>query len=238
MQRIRQLSVTFDQPLPAHLLPAFRGAVVEKVGVEHDIYHNHNNDPGNRSPYFYRYPLVQYKQRRRKPTIVFLQDGVEAAQYFFKQPDWDLQFAGRSYQSTIDKMVAKQYKLGVTEQEYHYTLRDWMALNQENFQRYQELESVVGEIRFLERVLVGHILGFASGVGVRFEERFELAITRVLGSRFVPFEGVRVQTFSLRFKTNLLLPPLVGLGKGVSRGFGVLHPYRMPSPAKSAAVGF
>ena len=97
MKPIRILSVTFDTEIAAHETPAFRGAVIEKVGLEHELFHNHNNDPQARVAYHYRYPLVQHKRWRRKPSIVFIDKGVDQAQHFFMQPDWRLDFAGRRF---------------------------------------------------------------------------------------------------------------------------------------------
>lgn len=61
MKQLRLISVTFDTEIAPYETPAFRGAVIEKVGYEREHYHNHNNDPEADIRYHYRYPLVQYK---------------------------------------------------------------------------------------------------------------------------------------------------------------------------------
>ncbi|MCB0563895.1 MAG: hypothetical protein H6573_18930 [Lewinellaceae bacterium] len=223
MKEVRILSVAFDTEIAAHETPAFRGAVIEKVGLEHELFHNHNNDPSAKVAYHYRYPLVQYKRQRRKPSIVFIDKGVDQAQHFFMQPDWSLDFAGRHYQAAISDLKVRQYRLGVTDEPHYYTLRHWAGLNQENYERFSQLEGLAEEVKMLERILVGHILGFANGVGHRFERRFDLSILHILGRRFRPFEGVGLLTFDLRFKANVLLPGFIGLGRGVSRGFGMVN---------------
>jgi hypothetical protein len=64
MKTIRLLRVEFDAPLKPYEVPAFRGAVVAKVGREHDLFHNHLDD----TRYAYRYPLVQYKSLYERAT--------------------------------------------------------------------------------------------------------------------------------------------------------------------------
>lgn len=225
MKQVRILSVSFDTEIAPHETPAFRGAVIEKVGVEHEHYHNHNNAPGARVAFHYRYPLVQYRRQRRRPSIIFIDKGVDEAQHFFTQPDWSLNFAGRDYHASIADMRVKQYPLGVTDEPHYYTLRHWMGLNQANYERYNQLEGMAEKIGFLENALVGHILAFAQGVGHRFERRFDVSILHVLGARYRPFEEVHALTFDLRFKANVLLPAYIGLGRGVSKGFGLLSKY-------------
>lgn len=225
------MSVAFDTEIAPHETPAFRGAVIEKVGIEHEYYHNHNNDPNAQVAFHYRYPLVQYKRQRRRPAIFFIERGVDEAQHFFTQPDWRLHFSGREYQASISDLKVRQYTLGVCDEPKYYRLRRWMGLNQKNYEAYMALEGITARTAFLEKKLVGHILAFAKGVGHYFERRFDLAILEILDARFRPFGGVQVLTFDLTFKADVLLPAYIGLGRGVSKGLGVVsrfHPNRQP----------
>ena len=58
MKRLRILQVSFDSNLQPYQLPAFRGAIARKVGIEHEWFHNHDNENGG---FHNRYPLIQYK---------------------------------------------------------------------------------------------------------------------------------------------------------------------------------
>lgn len=222
MKQLRLISVTFDTEIAPYETPAFRGAVIEKVGYEREHYHNHNNDPEADVRYHYRYPLVQYKRHRRRPTILFIDEGVNEAQYFFSNPDWQLNFAGRDYQASISDLKVKQHKLGVCDRPKHYTLRRWAALNQNNFEQYMDLASESERHAMLEKMLVCHILGFGKGVGHRYERWVELELLQVLKTRFLPMGGVKMLTFDIRFRANVMLPAQIGLGRGAARGFGIL----------------
>lgn len=222
MPLIPIMRVDFDAEISPAEVPAFRGAVIEKVGIEQEIFHNHNNEEGGNG-YHYRYPLIQYKALEGRPAILFIGEAVSEAHHIFRQPDWELSFTRRKLRARLVRSQTEEFEVGLAPAPRPYRLRRWLALNQDNHRRYRAARSLAGQARLLERVLAGHILGFASGVGVRFEERFEVAITEIEQPRMRSFEGVKSLTFDVRFEANLLLPPFIGLGKGVTQGFGVLE---------------
>lgn len=61
MKKIRTLTIIFEGEIKSYEIPAFRGAVIDKVGQENIIFHNHLND----NEFIYKYPLIQYKQIKR-----------------------------------------------------------------------------------------------------------------------------------------------------------------------------
>lgn len=222
MKEIEIMQVVFDAEIATHETPAFRGAIIEKVGLEHDIFHNHDNSAQRSRDYYYRYPLVQYRQNRSRPELVFLQGAIPKAQYLFAQSDWSLRFAGRAQPMRIADLRIGRHPFGVDEQWHTYTLRRWQALNEDNFRRYSATEALSERIAMLERILSGHIISLAKGMEHRLEGRFEVSIADLLGSRMQSYEGIKARTFDLRFRSNVLLPPHIALGKGVSLGFGTV----------------
>lgn len=225
MKQLRLLTVSFDTEIKPYETPAFRGAIIEKVGIEHEWFHNHNNDPSSDQKYHYRYPLVQYKRDRKKPMLVFINEGVEEAQRFFVQQNWDLTIGGRFHKMSISHMHVKPYDVGVYDRPFHYTIRRWQALNKKNYQIYQSLENLNDRVELLNKILANHLISFAKGISCKFEQRFEVQITDILNQHFHKFEGVGIMVFTVRFQSNVLIPPHVGLGKGVSQGYGVVTPY-------------
>ncbi|NJL75795.1 MAG: hypothetical protein HC892_13005, partial [Saprospiraceae bacterium] len=77
MKKLRLLTITFDTEIKPYETPAFRGAVIERVGIQHTWFHNHQIDPDTDHQYYYRYPLVQYKCNRKQPVLMFLDKAVE-----------------------------------------------------------------------------------------------------------------------------------------------------------------
>lgn len=222
MKNIKIMSVIFDTPLDhPREISAFRGAVIQKVGIEHSLYHNHDNT-NSELDYHYRYPLVQYKMNRKKPSLIFIDQGIEEAQHFFTQPNWNLNFAGRKYRTNIEKLVVKEYQLGLTQDWHTYTVRRWMALNQKNFSKYLELETMVDQITFLEKLLAAHIISLCKKLGYWFDDYMHVSILKLLNERTIPFGDVKVKVFDVRFKTNMLIPSWLGIGKSPSLGFGTV----------------
>jgi hypothetical protein len=51
----------------------------------------------------------------------------------------------------------------------------------------------------------------------------KLHIQDILNERVVRYKGVELTSFDLTFNVNFFLPDYIGLGKGVSIGFGSAH---------------
>jgi len=227
MKELQIMKVVFDAEIAPHETPAFRGAIIGKVGLDKDIYHNHDNNADSQKQYHYRYPLIQYRQDRKRPAMVFIGHGIAEAQHLFAQPDWSLTFSGRTQTMNIADMQLRRAPFGVTPDNYrYYTLHRWQALNEENFKRYHTTESLSEHIAILEKILTGHIISFAKGIDYRITERFDAQITDILRTRAFQYEGIKALTFDVRVKTNLVFPPFVGIGKGVSLGFGEVRGWR------------
>lgn len=234
MKNLRMLSVSFSEEIHPAELECFRGALVEKVGLEHERYHNHNNSGNSASRFHYRYPLVQYQLMKGRPRLLFLEDAIEDARHFFTQPDWDLHMNGRDYHTKIAELKATQHQVGVTPGHFHhYRLRRWQALNTENYQRYQSMETFLEKVGFLERVLSGQLLSFFTGIEYQLPERFRLDITDWGRAYTAPYKGVEVSLFDISFRAELALPSGVGMGKGSSLGYG-----RVWGDGKDENVGY
>lgn len=215
------LSVSFSEEIHPGELECFRGALVEKVGFEHERYHNHNNSGNGASQFHYRYPLIQYQLMQRRPRLLFLEDAIEDARHFFTQPDWDLHMNGRDYHTKIAELKATQHQVGVTPGRYqHYRLRRWQALNTDNYPKYQSLETLSEKVAFLERVLSGQLLSFFTGVGYQLPERFRLELTDWGRAYTDQYKGIEASLFDVAFRAELALPSGVGVGKGGGLGYG------------------
>jgi len=229
MTHLRILSVAFDTHVPPWELPHFRGAVAHKVGLEHEWYHNHDNEHGG---FHQRYPLIQYKIDRvgdqMRPMLLCLQAGVEEAHHFFSQPDWGLRIGAQDHSMRIARLQVDQHTLRVTERPILYRIHHWKPFNPENYQHFRTLTGIAEQFAFLESLLSAHLLAFASGVDWQLPTRFDLKITDLLKRDWMEYKGIKVLGFTLDFEANLTLPSGIGLGKGVSTGFGVVRRVSTP----------
>lgn len=216
------LIATFDAHLEPWELGKFRGAVAHKVGLQHEWFHNHQNTL-QKEGFHHRYPLIQYKLHRKCPVLYCLGSCVEEAQHFFSKDDWAVKLGRKRRRMALKSVQLRSLPLKILEDPIEYRLHKWMAFNQDNYQHYQQIRSLAERYTFLERILLSNILSFAKGIRWSVPDIITVAIVEELGPpKYIPYKDIKRPTFNLHFTTNMVLPELVGLGKGVSNGFGVV----------------
>lgn len=122
----------------------------------------------------------------------------------------------------VKDMRLNQFTLQAWEHTFRFQFRDWMALNEENYARYQNTPDEIERLELLERILTGNILSMAKGLDWRIEREVRVRILHCSPVRWLRFKGQLLAGFDLDFATNVFLPDWIGLGKGVSIGFGVV----------------
>ncbi len=219
MKQQRYLTIIFDTIIRPHEIPAFRGAVARKVGFDKDLFHNHRAD----GSFYYRYPLIQYKQFGRHPGIVCLEHSIDEVYHLFSKKTNTISVSGRELELQVKDLSLKTVDLKVTDVPIEYNLQSWVALNQKNHPTFTRLETVEEKIQMLEGILAGNILSFAKGIDWWIEKRFDLEIIEVMSEKWIRNKNTKVIAFDLKFNANIILPPFIGLGKGASRGKGIVN---------------
>ena len=225
MKKLRLLSVSFDTEIQPYELPAFRGALAAKVGLEHDWFHNHDNENGGT---YNRYPLIQYKldtyKGQMRPMLLCLDDAIEEAHHFFSKPDWAVDIRQTRHDLRIAHLNVHQYTLNTWQRPFTYRIHKWQAMNTENYKKYQTLTGVVERTSFLENLLRHQIQSFAKGVAWDLSEDFTIKLLSMPREEWLQYKHrQKTLVFTLDFECNLSLPDFIGLGKGASRGLGVVR---------------
>ncbi len=224
MKQQRYLSIVFDTIIKPHEIPAFRGAIAQKVGFNKDVFHNHRAD----GSFYYRYPLVQYKQFGRHPGIVCLEHSIDELYHLFSKKTNTVFIHRRELELKVKDLTLKTIDLELTKSPIAYSLHSWVALSQKNYSIFSQFGTVEEKIKMLERILTGNILSFAKGIDWWLEQRLDLEITEVIAERWMKNKNTKIKVFDLNFTANITLPPFIGLGKGASRGFGVTNTIYQP----------
>ncbi len=200
----------------AHKLRGYFGQLFRQHSP---LLHNHYEDGSSR----YAYPVVQYKVLDRVPTLVGINEGAGLlVKLFLKVQELDIE--GRVYPVRQKNIESRQVTAGVNGDLYAYRFSTlWMALNQENYLRYQHYEDTARQEQ-LKSILRQNILSFYKGIGYWASEQI-LASVRVQ-QRETLFKNQTMLAFTGTFTTNAVLPEGIGLGKAVSRGFGTVQPAR------------
>jgi Cas6b C-terminal domain/Cas6b N-terminal domain len=228
MKRLRILAVSFDTNIQPYQLPAFRGAIAAKVGWEHEWFHNHDNENGGTHN---RYPLIQYKldtyKGQMRPMLLCLENGIEEAHHLFSQPDWSVRLNGEALTLKIAQLNVNQYTLNTWERPFTYRVHKWQAMNPDNFKKYQLLRGIVERTSFLENLLRNQILSFAKGVNWDLAEDFTFKLLSLPREEWLSYKHrQKMLVFTVDFECNLSLPDYIGLGRGASRGLGVVRKMR------------
>ncbi len=214
--QITQTTIHFPdiqlQTRDAHKLRGYFGNLFK----EHSpLLHNHYEDGSAR----YAYPLVQYKVIDHIPLLVGFQEGADLlVSLFLKIHELDIE--GQNFPVQAKNIQQKQIVLAVNQQLYNYSFKTlWMALNQENFQKYQHLDEA-DKASFLNRQLQNNILSCYKGLSFRTNER--IMVIGKLEEKQTLFKNQSMLAFSGQFTCNASLPEYAGIGKAVSRGFGTV----------------
>lgn len=217
MSKQKIVSIRFKNTLSQEEIPFFRGAIISTMSDANVLFHNHKENTLR-----YAYPLIQYKRINQCASIVCIGEGTEAIGAFFSTCNFDIQIGNRQTKLEIDSIKAYQATVQVWNDQFTYNISKWLPLNQENHLLYSKMESLVDKYAMLEKILVGNILSFAKGIGLHIDQQIVCKITDITDSYPIPYKNVNMTAFNARFKTNISLPNYIGLGKGVSLGFGMV----------------
>lgn len=226
IHKLRVLKVLFQGEIQPWEVTALRGAIAQKAGFEHILFHNHV-DEGFR----YRYPLIQYKRIHKKPALLCLGEGIDEIHHFFDQEDWHIRLGERDMELRIDHLEVNQFTMQVWEELFRFRIQNWIALNQGSMKEFQHLQQPEEQIHYLERKLTGNLLSMAKGIDWHVDKQIQVEIHPRIQSRLIKVKGVHLQCFNLEFRTNMFIPNDLGLGKSASKGFGRV--WRVGSPQAS-----
>ena len=211
--------VLFKPSKVVRRINSFRGAIISTVGNHISLFHNHDGDA-----LVYAYPLIQYKKTDGLLSIVGINEGAEIID--------DLWKVGMNFELTIDgepvtlEVYSKQsysFEAQISDRPMQtYILTNWLPFNKENYLRYKDTDLLADRISMLERLLIGNILSLLKGLDHWVEEQILVNISEIIKSSTLKYKGIELVSFDVKFKTNITLPLQCGIGKGSSKGFGVI----------------
>nr|WP_130277669.1 CRISPR-associated endonuclease Cas6 [Cecembia calidifontis] len=200
------------QTRDAHKLRGFFGDYFQ---THSPLLHNHYEDGTAK----YKYPLVQYKVVETVPILLGINEGAELLTSLFLKID-HLNIEGKVFPVFSKNIAHQKVPSGIADELFEYRfINYWMALNTLNYKTYTNLAHEERQ-QMLDKVLQNNLLSFYKGVGIWLNERimtkgkFEPKTSKFKNQKMIVFEG--------SFISNAILPDYVGIGKSVSRGFGVI----------------
>jgi len=194
-----------------------RGYIGNKF-KEHPILHHHIQDLG----YLFMYPKVQYKILAGNAYILGIEEGATALKEISSALE-ELHL-GKSWYNLQEKVFyEKKVRLGPSSYPLQYKfLTPWLALNPQNYKNYLQIADWKAKKEFLNNIIIGNILSMCKGLG--FQVNSDLHAHSRIDYVPIEFKNIPFTGFQGEFQVNFEIPDYFGLGKGVSQGFGVVHP--------------
>ncbi len=169
----------------------------------------------------YQYPFVQFKVLNGVPNLVALEEGAKLlTQLFLKITELDIN--GEVFPVMNKNLKSELTEIGYSEELHEYQFQTlWMGLNQKNHSKYLDATDEERK-KMLDKILAGNVLSFFKGLDLRLNPEQRLFVKSNLYEKSTKFKDKTMIAFSGSFVVNAHLPVSIGLGKGVSRGFGTI----------------
>lgn len=215
---IKTFRLNFSTPISFNEIPYLRGAIIKITKNQEILFHNHDKD----NTFRYDYPLIQYKRINGNAAIIFIERGTDKIIDFINNYKDYADIGNRKTKLEIEKVDANDTLVQIWESEFTYSIRKYLPLNKINYEKYIKTDGIIEKYKILENVLIGNILSFAKGMGIYFNNKIKITILQVDEPKVYRFKNIKMMGFDIRFKSNVSLPDYIGLGKGVSIGFGMI----------------
>jgi Cas6b C-terminal domain/Cas6b N-terminal domain len=216
---IQLVTISFPEirlhPRDAHKLRGYFGNLFKAFSP---LLHNHLEGGELR----YAYPLVQYKVIHDVPTLLGLGEGAALmVQLFLEIKELDID--GKIYPIYAKDIAADNAVIGIGDKLHTYRFENlWMALNQENYARFKRYTADEKQEQ-LDSIAIRNILSFFKGFGLHLSQDNRILMDAQVSEYETNFKNTKMSVFNGKLVTNALLPNFIGIGKSVSRGFGVLR---------------
>ena len=167
------------------------------------------------------YPRVQVKILNEDIYIIGVKEGVDPVLSLVDNLT-ELDFGNITFSiKDFDiKNVEQQFIL--SEQIFRYNfVTPWVALNKVTSGKYKSLPNKK-KIRYLNNLLGHNLIFLANEIGASIEDGIYAKVTI---HNLVPklVDDNKWKAFQGEFKSNIILPNYIGLGNGITRGFGSIY---------------
>ena len=167
------------------------------------------------------YPRVQVKILNEQIYILGLNEGVEPVLSLVEKFDF-LDFGNITFQVLGADVDKNDNRFHPTNRLIRYRfITPWVALNQITGSRYRFLNNAERAV-FLNRLLGQNIVFLAREMGLDIEKKIytKTSLTSLFPK---PVDEHNWGAFTGEFRTNFILPNYIGVGNGITRGYGTIY---------------
>ena len=169
----------------------------------------------------YLYPRVQVKVLNEQIYIIGVGDGYDCVLQLMDKISM-LNFGNITFEVNDKNIIDLMDQFQQTDQLLRYRfVTPWVALNQTTGRKYRALNNSE-RVNFLNKLLGENIVFIAKELSVDLEDK---VFTKVILSSLFPksLDENNWGAFSGEFSTNFNLPNYIGLGNGITRGYGAIY---------------
>ncbi len=179
----------------------------------------HNHLPNGK--FSYKFPKIQYRLFDGNPALIAMEEGIDIIkEVFFLTEEMEI---GNRIISLNEKEIIS-YDVEINQQKefsYYQFISPYMALNQDNYLRYQEADKYDKE-SILKDIIKSNLKTISKGFSYEIPDFDNIIVEANLKPKMVNFKNIKMLCFSGDFKANFLIPDYWGIGKQTARGFGVV----------------
>lgn len=179
----------------------------------------HNHLPNGK--FSYKFPKIQYRLFDGNPALIAMEEGIEVLKEVFLLSD-EMVIGNRVI--TLNEKEIISFDVEINQQNefiYYQFISPYMALNQENYLKYQEADKY-DKLKLLTGIIKNNLKTISKGFSYEIPDFENITVEANLKPKMVNFKNVKMLCFTGDFKTNFLIPDYWGLGKQTARGFGII----------------
>jgi len=169
----------------------------------------------------YLYPRVQVKILNEQIYLVGINEGFDSVMSLYENLE-SLDFGNITFDVQSCDIESIKNQFIPSEKLLHYRfITPWVALNHMTGGKYKFLTNQE-KPSYLNKLLGQNIIFLAREVGINLDQDI---LTKVKVSSLFPepIDDNKWGAFMGDFKTNFVLPSYIGIGNGITRGFGTIY---------------
>ncbi|MDP2846452.1 MAG: CRISPR-associated endonuclease Cas6, partial [Candidatus Methanoperedens sp.] len=117
------------------------------------------------------------------------------------------------------QIIEKTQEFGCSDSLTQYMfIVPWISLNEKNYDSYLKFDPK-NKVKLLHHILAGNLLSISKSLG--YVVLNQIKVRTKLSPIKVYSKGIPLIGFEGEFQINFMIPEYLGIGKSVSRGFGV-----------------
>ena len=175
----------------------------------------------NREGFIHRYPAVQFKQLKTTLMAVGIAQGADFL-HQLATGKTTIAAGPDACRVTAQDPAVRVECFGIAPEPMTYEFQSsWLALNQQNAKKFYDLKGKPERDTFMQKILAGNLATLAKSLD--YTPTSPITCEPKVRFRRERIDRENVMVFYGKFRTNLAIPDYLGIGQGLSQGYGTVR---------------